>query len=126
MDSLTGTIVTGMGKGKEYIPQYQIYFKEKIGFSPFPGTLNLEIVEDEAQKFFEGKIPLEIAAFSQGESMYGAVQCYPVLINKKIEGAIIVPALTSHPKTILELIAPVHLINELHLQEGDEVTCQIR
>ena len=40
-----GRIVSGIGEGRYYTEQkgYVSQFKEKLGFTPYPGTLNVEI-----------------------------------------------------------------------------------
>src|ERR671928_100116 len=42
-----GTIVSGMGEGAYYmsLDGYKKQFKEKLGYEPFPGTLNLKLEE---------------------------------------------------------------------------------
>ena len=45
---ITGIVTTGLGKAAYFLGQdfYKIQFREKCGFTPFAGTLNL-IVEEE-------------------------------------------------------------------------------
>ena len=44
----SGTIVSGIGEGKYYTERsgYVEQFKNKLGFVPFPGTLNVEIEQN--------------------------------------------------------------------------------
>ena len=42
-----GTIVSGMGEGAYYmsLDGYKKQFKEKLGYEPYPGTLNVKLVD---------------------------------------------------------------------------------
>ncbi len=46
--TLEGTVFTGLGEGAYYIGResYRQQFVEKLGFDPYPGTLNLKLVGD--------------------------------------------------------------------------------
>ncbi|MBS3128590.1 DUF120 domain-containing protein [Candidatus Woesearchaeota archaeon] len=41
MNKITGTIVNGIGKGAWFVPQYKEKIRSVLGFTPFPGTLNI-------------------------------------------------------------------------------------
>ncbi|ERH01041.1 MAG: transcriptional regulator of a riboflavin/FAD biosynthetic operon [Halonotius sp. J07HN6] len=43
--TLTGSVTSGMGEGKHYItlPGYERQFETKLGYTPFPGTLNIDL-----------------------------------------------------------------------------------
>ena len=45
---ITGIVTTGLGKAAYFLGQdfYKNQFREKCGFTPFPGTLNLIVEED--------------------------------------------------------------------------------
>ena len=49
---IKGKVISGMGEGRYYTEQdgYIQQFKEKLGFIPFPGTLNVEIEYVERNK----------------------------------------------------------------------------
>ncbi|MBP2029908.1 riboflavin kinase [Methanohalophilus levihalophilus] len=121
---LHGHVVTGLGEGQYYIGQegYQRQFHEKLGFSPYPGTLNIHLT-DFSMKLREGAekgavIPL--AGFTDGERTFGGVSCYRVYING-VEAAVVMPDRTHYPKDLLEIVSPVELRKELKLKDGDEV-----
>ena len=46
--TLEGTVFTGLGEGAYYIGResYRKQFAEKLGFDPYPGTLNLKLATD--------------------------------------------------------------------------------
>ena len=121
--TVTGKIVSGAKKGAFFtgLDWVQNQCQEKLGFKPFPGTLNLEIEEE--------KIPRIEALFKQSgielvppDSDFCAGQVYPVSIMG-ITGAILAPAedVRIHGKKIIELIAPTSLKEALDVGDGDEV-----
>ena len=50
--SFAGVVISGMGEGKYYTEQsgYATQFRDKLGFAPYPGTLNVEIEHVERNK----------------------------------------------------------------------------
>jgi riboflavin kinase len=118
-----GTIVSGMGEGKYYTEQkgYIDQFKKKLGFNPYPGTLNVEIqfIERNKLRLLRTYNGTAIDAFQTKNRTFGRVTCFPAEINS-IKGAIVLPK-RSHYSHILEFISPVNLRSELHLHDGDEV-----
>ncbi|MEM4500973.1 MAG: DUF120 domain-containing protein, partial [Thermofilaceae archaeon] len=77
---LTGRVFTGLGEGAYYIqiPFYMRQFEEKLGFKPYPGTLNLKLIRrDEVLKraLVERAARIEIERFSDGRRSYGGARC---------------------------------------------------
>jgi len=122
---LEGVVVSGLGEGQYYISVsgYMKQFQEKLGFTPFPGTLNVKIKEYcfDARKKMEELPCIKIDGFSDGQRTYGASDCYPAKINA-IRGYIIVPERTHYQTDLLEMIAPVKMREALNLTDGEEVT----
>ncbi|WNY24248.1 hypothetical protein MmiHf6_15780 [Methanimicrococcus hongohii] len=121
---LDGTIVSGLGEGQYYISidGYMDQFQEKLGFKPFPGTLNVKIKDYcfDLRKRMEEFPYVKIEGFSDGQRTYGASDCYPAQING-VCGFIIVPERTHYKIDLLEIIAPVKMREALNLKDGDEV-----
>lgn len=114
---IKGKVVSGLGKGQIYIPQYLPYFETMLGFTCFPGTLNMKVEELPVLD------PTKKISIVPDESE--AVDCYLVTINNQFDGAIVIPHKTEHEKNIIELIAPVNLREELKVHDGDEVQCEL-
>ena len=113
-----GQLFTGLGKGDFFINIYKEKIKEKIGFLPFPGTLNLKITDDS----FLNTLPKKrIEEFFIDDKNYGAVTLYPIKLNT-IEAAIIRPERTQHKKEVIEIIASFYLREKLNLIDGNTVT----
>lgn len=126
---IKGELISGMGEGKYYISQegYVKQFKEKLGFVPYPGTLNIKLEHEHDLKIREmlDNCPhIEIEGFINENRTFGAVKCYPVFI-KGIRGAILTPLRTHHPLNVIEIIAPVYLRKKLNLKDGDEITVEV-
>lgn len=128
--TLEGVLFTGLGEGAYYtsIDQYRKQFIEKLGFDPYPGTLNLKLTTDydiKARAELEAYPAIEIEGFKDENRTYGPVKCYPVIIQNKVKGAL-VSALRSHyDSSVIEVIAPVFLRKHLNLKDGHKVKVEV-
>jgi len=118
-----GTLVSGMGEGKYYTEQsgYVDQFKTKLGFIPYPGTLNVEIdyIERNKLRLLKNYGGILIDEFTTENRTFGGVMCFNATINT-CKGAIVLPR-RSHYSHILELISPHYLRKKLRLTDGDTV-----
>lgn len=116
-----GRVVSGIGEGKYYTEQngYAEQFKDKLGFIPFPGTLNVEIetVEKNKLKLLKDSKVININEFKTKNRTFGPVKCFKAKING-VDGAIVLP-LRTHYSNILELISQYYLRKKLNLKDGD-------
>jgi riboflavin kinase len=112
-----------MGEGRYYTEQkgYVDQFNEKLGFIPYPGTLNVEIkyIERNKLRLLKSYAAITIDEFKTENRTFGSVACFRANING-IDGAIVLP-LRSHYSNILELISPHFLREKLNLKDGDEI-----
>lgn len=120
---LIGVVKDGFGEGKFYMgqEQYKKQFQSMLGFVPYQGTMNLAVDKNTAELFLSSKKQLYIAGFQTKERTFGGLKCYPILIGKKVAGAVIVPDRTAHTLDTLELIAPIYLRDQLKVENGKEV-----
>ncbi len=122
---LEGEVVSGLFEGAYYVSKegYGSQIVEKLGFEPFPGTLNLMIREEdhELRRQVEKGPSVRLEGFRDGERAFGAANCYGLLLNDEVEGAMIVADRTSHDMSIMEVIAPVYLRRRFSLADGDTV-----
>jgi riboflavin kinase len=126
---VTGEIVSGMGEGKYYmeLDGYKKQFKKKLGFTPYPGTLNLKLkseVDIRGRQILQDTQGIEIEGFKSGERTFGAVKCFMAKIDG-VKGAVIIPMRTHHGFNTLEIIAPEKIRDKIGLNEGDEVTVKV-
>jgi riboflavin kinase len=123
----TGKVFTGLGEGAYYISrrQYHEQFRSRLGFQPYPGTLNLKIENYIDQLLLAEKMsrpPIVIHGFSDEERTFGDVYCYPVVISGNYDGAVIKALRTIYDSSVVEIISPQNLRKEIGLKDGDEVT----
>jgi riboflavin kinase len=118
-----GKVVSGMGEGRYYTEQdgYINQFKEKLGFIPYPGTLNVEIqfVERNKLRQLKNYQALTIDEFQTENRTFGSVRCFRANVAGS-DGAIVLP-IRSHYSNILEFISPHYLREKLNIKDGDEV-----
>lgn len=100
---ITGIVTTGLGKAAYFLGQdfYKDQFKEKCGFTPFAGTLNLIVEEDKLDDIRLMKNSCKnVIKPDQG---FGAVRYIKAHLNEDIVGAIVFPDKTTHDENYLEI-----------------------
>jgi riboflavin kinase len=122
-----GKAVSGIGEGRYYTEQdgYVEQFKAKLGFVPYPGTLNVEIeyVEKNKLRLLKDHRAINIEEFKTKNRTFGGVRCFRAKIND-IDGAIVLP-LRSHYSNVLEFISKHFLRGNLNLKDGEGVNIVI-
>ncbi|MGQ9597010.1 MAG: DUF120 domain-containing protein [Thermoproteota archaeon] len=127
----TGRVFTGLGEGAYYVSRrpYLEQFYSKLGFYPYPGTLNLRIELYIDQLLLIEKMskpPIYIQSFIDHERAFGDGYCYPVIVNGTYEGAIVKALRTAYDSSVVEIISPHNFRKELGLKDGDKVTFVFR
>ncbi len=124
---ITGKIVNGIGKAAAFTQLEWVrgQCREKLGFEPYPGTLNLEVAGVDAA-VLEGlwrKGCLELVPPTDG---FCTGKVIPVRVGD-IRGAILLPeaSVRIHGDRILEVLAPLRLKDALGLKEGDVLSLSV-
>ena len=121
---LNGLICTGLGEGRYYttLEGYQQQFEQKLGFKPYPGTLNIELNPSDinVRKRLDLLDDIRIDGFEDGVRTFGSVKCFRVKIDG-VCGAIVIPIRKHYPDNMLEVIAPVNLREHLHVSDGSKL-----
>jgi len=128
--TLEGTVFTGLGEGAYYVTRqpYRTQFIEKLGFDPYPGTLNIKLSDDYNLKMRRelGMYPgIEIMGFKNENRTFGSVKCFHALINNKEKGAVIFALRTHYNDSVMEVIAPSCLRSRLGLKDGNKVKVEV-
>jgi len=128
--TLEGVLFTGLGEGAYYISkeQYRKQFIEKLGFEPYPGTLNLKLTTDydvNTRSELEAYPAIEIEGFKNENRSYGAVKCYPAIIENKVKGALVLALRSHYDASVIEVIAPFYLRKHLKLKDGHKVKVEV-
>lgn len=128
-----GSVVSGMGEGAYYmsLEGYRRQFKEKLGYAPYPGTLNVRLTD---QIFMNtrrelGKHPsIFLDGFSDGTRTYGWVKCYRAVINDGAvdNAAVLVLERTHYDDSMLEVIAPMSIKQTAGIKNGQRVKVQVQ
>jgi riboflavin kinase len=128
---IEGTLISGMGEGAYYmgLKGYTKQFKSKIGYVPFPGTLNIRIDQkkhQEAIKQFVSLDGIEIKSFSDGKRTYGWVKCFPAKLNNSVSCNLILLERTHHDNSVVELISKTCLRKIAKLKDGAKISLKIQ
>ena len=127
---LIGKIVSGLGEGAYYMSLngYTKQFKVKIGYVPFPGTLNIKLNQHQATQIIQQLDDLDntiIDPFSDGKRTYGWVKCFHATLNNSIKCELIRLERTHHDNSVIELISKNNLRRTARLKTGSKVTIKI-
>jgi riboflavin kinase len=125
---LEGEVLAGSGQAQHFvsIPGYLKQFEEKLGYTPFPGTLNIHLTSASIKhrEELDRRPAIVIHGFVQGERVFGSSRCYPAKISG-ISTAVVIPERTHYPSDLIEVLAPVKLREALDLKDGDLVSIEI-
>ena len=129
---LEGIIISGMGEGAYYmsLDGYRKQFKDKLGYDPYPGTLNVKLVDQvymNARREL-GKFPsIFIEGFSDKTRTYGWAKCYLAIINNTAikNAAILLLERTHYDDSMLEVIAPCSIKNFIGVKNGDRISIRV-
>lgn len=124
-----GKVVSGMFDGKYYMSLYGYSekIKSKLGFKPYPGTLNIKLnTMDDSQ--YKEKLSvmkgIEIPGFKKDERTFGSVKCFPSKILG-VKGAVIIPERSHYGPEVLEVISSFNLRKKLKLTNGSRVKIEL-
>ncbi|MEM1563795.1 MAG: DUF120 domain-containing protein [Candidatus Bathyarchaeia archaeon] len=120
-----GRIFSGFGEGAYFIslPWVRRQIKEKLGFTPYLGTLNLKLTGKyvDFRKLLENAKAIEISP----EPGYCRGKCFRAYIGRGMACAVVIPCVENYPKDVLEIVASSNLREKLRLRDGDEVEVKI-
>lgn len=128
---LEGRVFTGLSEGAYYlqIPYYLKQFEEKLGFKPYPGTLNIRLMNRDSimnKILLEKAADIKIDGFSDGRRTYGGARCIFARLNDCEDVAIIFIERTHYGEDVIEILAPTCLREKLGLRDGDRVRLYVR
>lgn len=126
---ICGNVFSGLKEGSYYmcIEEYRKQFEEKLGFTPYPGTLNIKIKNEEdlkARQELDKLHGIKINGFVKHDRSFGAVRCFKARLGD-IAGAVIIPERTHHAINTIEFISEVKVRDKLKVDDGDEVCLRI-
>jgi riboflavin kinase len=128
--TLEGVLFSGLGEGAYYVSKepYRKQFMEKLGFDPYPGTLNIKLTTDydiKTRSEIESYPAIELQGFQNETRSFGGAKCYPAIINNKVKGAILTAMRTHYDSSVIEIIAPICIRTHLKLKDGQKVKVEV-
>lgn len=127
---IRGRVFSGLGQGTYFtrLGWLKAQFEEKLGFIPFAGTLNLKVSPEHLGPALRLKQKKGTEVVPPSAEFCPAM-AIPVSIGG-IRAAIIIPdakgnTAATHPRDVIEVMAPVELKKALSLKDGDEVVINL-
>ena len=121
---ISGIVQSGAGKGA-YFTRLEWVIKqceEILGYKPFPGTLNVAVVDEDLPGLGRFVHDADLALIPD-DPAFCTARMRKVRINR-IPAALVLPGeeVRIHENHVLELIAPCNLKETLGLHDGDRIT----
>ena len=113
--TLTGQAFTGSGSCSRNMPRYDRGLGAKLGYEPFPGSLNLRMPAPHAL----GRPALAWVGAKQRDRQFWRAWVEDLPCHAHVPGR------RNHGPDVLELVAPVCLRERLRLKDGDQVTFDV-
>lgn len=126
--NIKARVFSGLGEGEFFVNLYAKNIRKALGFTPFPGTLNLKVEElyvDALSNTLSRIDPIIIEPPMVPGMRLGRVLAYPALLNCTVKVFIVRPEITVYKSDVIELIAEVKLRDLLNLTDGSEVLVTI-
>jgi len=142
---IQGKVASGLGRAQVFMsqPHYQDQFRDVLGATAWPGTLNIEVIGEDLETYtglravaglcdgdnIEGVEPHRINGFEREGRSFGGATAFLASISKDgsswQECAILIPDLTRHTETA-EIIASSFLRELLPVNDGDFVSLLVK
>lgn len=120
-----GVVFSGVGEGAFYVSLYTRRFLEKLGFRPYPGTLNVKVLDRtrELSLCLSRVKPIVIEPPEIPGMRLGLVYAYPAEIEGFLDTSVYIvkPLITIYKSDVVEFIATVRLRDILGLRDGDKL-----
>jgi len=125
--AFSGQVASGLGEGRYYLmqPGYVVQFTERLGYTPYPGTLNVRFRPEDAARVGAVKDwrGIRIDGFEATGRTFGGATCFATRLSGR-PSHLIVPDRTHHTD-VVEFIAAERLRDSLGVKDGDTVTAEI-
>jgi riboflavin kinase, archaea type len=125
--SISGEIASGLGEGRYYLsqPGYVVQFTERLGYAPYPGTLNVRLAPIEGRRLTVLKdwSGIRIDGFEAAGRTFGGATCFPAKLSGR--AAHLIRPDRSHYQDVVEFVAPERLRTRLRLKDGTRVSAEL-
>jgi riboflavin kinase len=120
-----GKVFSGSGEGAKFValPWVKKQITKKLGFKPYPGTLNIKLTRDckNLKNALKNAKPIEISPrknFCRGI-------CFKAFLMDNVKCAVVIPEIADYPEDVIEILAPINLREKFQLKDGDNVKVKI-
>jgi riboflavin kinase len=125
--SIAGEVASGLGEGRYYLsqPGYVVQFTERLGYAPYPGTLNVRVdgATLRTLSVVAGWSGIRIDGFHASGRTFGGATCYAARINGR--SCHLIRPDRSHYKDVVEFVAGEGLREALRVKDSDPVRVDI-
>ncbi len=122
---IRGVIISGRGEGAKYVKRnyYHSLLRSLLGYEPYPGTLNVDLLEPcrDYQELLAMCRPCLVMETLRlhNKVLGGLIAWYGRFMDT--ECIVLRPLLSKHPRSVIEVVAPLHLRSVYGLNDGDVV-----
>jgi riboflavin kinase, archaea type len=125
--SFSGKVASGLGEGRYYLsqPGYVVQFTERLGYAPYPGTLNVRVDGAALRKveLVGSWTGLRIDGFQASGRTFGGATCFVARLNG--HACHLIHPDRTHYQDVVEFVAADCLRESLRLRDGDPVQVEI-
>jgi len=132
MERMTGIIFSDLGQASLFmaLDWVQDLLKERLGYQPFPATLNVRPKDaEDAQVWCRVRSDHAGTPLTPASDSHCGAKLYRVEIGAagnaaKVSGAILLPEVKDYPQDKIEIVAPMRLKDHFHVHDGDQLTLE--
>jgi CTP-dependent riboflavin kinase len=115
----------GVSQGFTEITWVRDQLISKLKITPYPGTFNVEIEDPkylkQIKKIRKGK-GIEIVP---GDPSFCSATCFPVVVEGKIDGVVVIPNVDEYPISKVEVISSCNIKETLSIDDGALVKLEV-
>jgi CTP-dependent riboflavin kinase len=131
---MTGIVFSDLGKASSFmvLDWVQTLLKERLGYYPFPATLNLRPrTSEDIELWRRAKMERAGVPLTEATAGHCGARLFRIEIHEpargtgsKVEGAILLPEVKEYPKDKIEIVAAMRLKDHFGIQDGDALTLE--
>lgn len=125
---LSGTVFSDLGQGARFmsLDWVQQVLRDKLGFAPYPATLNLRLAPGDVGTWETIRSENRGFGIEPPSESFCDARCFPVVIEAlggatDVSGAILYPEIEGYPPDKIEIVAPVHVKGSIGVRDGDQL-----
>ena len=126
---LEGELFSGLGEGSYYIGQegYREQLEKKLGFDPYPGTLNIRLKPgyENERNILNSLSLISIKGFTTEKRSFGPAKCAKAIMNDEVQVSIILAMRSHYGSDVIEIVSKENLRKKLKLKDRDTIKIKI-